>query len=205
MGGLLVIAYQYPPLADVATIRNAKIVKYLSRNNWDIHVLTAKMEIIAGVDNSLMDSVPNDVKISAVDSYSRYVDKMETKGGFPALWWWLPDRRFLWINSSIRVGSRIIKENGIDLVYTLSPPYSATLIGTWLSKLHNLPHVIDFQDPWTQNFYLPEYPTRFHRWLNETLEHLVSDKSTRSRGLLQHIGKEAKDIHNLRHWYAIWC
>jgi len=145
--------------------------------NWDIHVLSADLQITEDEDNSLLSDIPNDIQVTRVDGYSRYVRSMERDSGFPLLWWWLPDRQFLWIQNSIREGSRIIKSKGIDLIYSSSPPYSATIIGFWLSKLHDIPLIIDFRDPWTQNFYLPQYPTIFHKWLNHFLERLVARKS----------------------------
>lgn len=180
MRRLLAVAYHYPPISNVRSIGNAKLIKYLSRMNWDIHVLAGKVEIFEEreKDNSLLNSVPKDVQITRIDGYSRYVRGLESKSSFPGLWWWLPDREVLWMQNSIQAGSRIIKRKGIDLIYSFSPPYSATLIGLCLSRLHNIPLIIDFRDPWTQNCYLPRYPTRFHNWLNQFLEHLVATNST---------------------------
>ncbi|MCB2231511.1 glycosyltransferase family 4 protein [bacterium] len=62
-----------------------------------------------------------------------------------------PDDNIFWTPYAVRTGLKAIKEEGIDVIFTTSPPATSHLVGWWLSFLTGTPLVIDFRDLWTQN------------------------------------------------------
>jgi hypothetical protein len=60
-----------------------------------------------------------------------------------------PDHFWTWKNSAIQLGSKIIKEENISLIFTTSPQYTQTTVAVALKKKFNLPWVADFRDPMT--------------------------------------------------------
>lgn len=62
-----------------------------------------------------------------------------------------PDDNAYWVPYGVSTGLRAIRKEGIDVIFSTSPPASAHLIGYWLSLLTGTPLVIDFRDLWTQN------------------------------------------------------
>lgn len=62
----------------------------------------------------------------------------------------VPDEVIGWIPFAVSQGLKIIKNEGIRVVYTTAPPISTHLIGLFLSKIKNIHWIVDFRDPWTQ-------------------------------------------------------
>lgn len=59
-----------------------------------------------------------------------------------------PDRMIGWIRYAVRCGKRIIREHGIDVIYSSGPPWSNHVIGLKLKRKTGRPWVADFRDPW---------------------------------------------------------
>ncbi len=73
----------------------------------------------------------------------------------------IPSQEVLWNRSAFKAAVRIIDREGIDLVFTTSPPHSVQLIGARLQKRYGLPWVSDFRDGWVGNvLFKPKYGLR---------------------------------------------
>ncbi len=70
----------------------------------------------------------------------------------------IPDRQAGWIPFAVLNGIRIIRSEGIDLIYSSGNPWSAHIVGLILSKLSGFPWVADFRDPWIGNPYKKRRP-----------------------------------------------
>jgi len=82
-------------------------------------------------------------EISAVEKLMLYV-----RGNF-----FIPDARVGWVKPSVKLLSKYIAENPVDVVITTGPPHSLHLIGMQLQKDLNVKWIADFRDPWTTIHY----------------------------------------------------
>ena len=63
----------------------------------------------------------------------------------------LPDASVTWAPTAIPAAARIVKNEGIDVVITTSPPLSMNLIGAAVKRLTRVPWVADQRDSLVQN------------------------------------------------------
>lgn len=59
-----------------------------------------------------------------------------------------PDKYIGWAGRAIREGTRIIKDERIDIVITTAPPHSIFLVAAALKMRTGVKLVLDFRDPW---------------------------------------------------------
>jgi glycosyltransferase involved in cell wall biosynthesis len=61
---------------------------------------------------------------------------------------WLPDDRQGFIPPAVRLALRLHRERPYDVMVSTAPPQSLHLCGLILSRLRNLPWVMEYRDPW---------------------------------------------------------
>ncbi|HEX7557471.1 MAG TPA: glycosyltransferase, partial [Leptolinea sp.] len=60
----------------------------------------------------------------------------------------LPDRVITWLPFALRQGRKIVKNEGIDVLFATCPPYSVALIGALMKRLTGKPLILDYRDDW---------------------------------------------------------
>lgn len=83
----------------------------------------------------------------------------------------IPDEFYWWARAAVPAGERVIREEGIDVIFTTSYPYSVHLLGYRLKRRTGALWIADFRDPWTQNIHRSGIPWRER--LEERLERQV--------------------------------
>lgn len=63
-----------------------------------------------------------------------------------ANWLQMPDAYWPWAKTATKIGDHIIRDRGIDVLYTTAPPYSSLVIGRALQRT-GVKWVSDFRDP----------------------------------------------------------
>ncbi len=154
MKSVLVIVYSFPPHKYPGTERVVNFINSLRDYGWEPVILTH-----AAAPNSMEEQtlqVPEDIDIIKIG--------YQVKTGLPhilqvmmnfILFLLLPDGQRVWEFQSRRKALRIAKNGGIDLVYTISPPYSSHLVGLWLKK--KCPKL-----PWVADLDFDSLPVRSH-------------------------------------------
>ena len=89
----------------------------------------------------------------------------------------IPDRQIGWYPFATRKGLEVVKNEGIDVIYSSGNPWTAHLVGRYLAKKCDLPWVADFRDPWTLNPYKNKR-FRFIEAIEERLERAVVERAT---------------------------
>jgi glycosyltransferase involved in cell wall biosynthesis len=172
---LLVISFFYPPFGGSASIRQAKIVKYLKRFGWDIGILS-----VSGWKAYL-----KDITLSSFDENIQRTDFFDLGGIFAPLRMiglknierffkrtlLLPDDKVAWLAPAVVKGLKMIRE-GYQVIFSTSPPETGHLIGYILKKLSGLSWVVHFATEWSSN---PAYyfPSKFVKALHQFLEDRV--------------------------------
>ncbi|NTW50100.1 MAG: glycosyltransferase family 4 protein [Chlorobiales bacterium] len=186
MKKVLVIAYGFPPLALSGVEQTAKTVKYLPKYGWHPIVLTASPEAASAFDHSLLEELlPLNIEVVRTDAKEKnrllsLATKNQT-GKLPSerlrrirsMFYQsvlIPDNQILWKKKALEKASQIIERHrDIQVIYSVSPPFTSHIVAAELRKAYNLPVVLGVQTPWVENpshFYL----TPFHKRLHKSLE-----------------------------------
>jgi glycosyltransferase involved in cell wall biosynthesis len=200
---VLVITYYWPPAGGPGVQRVVRFVKYFRENGWEPIILTVKDGDYPAIDNSLLANLPDDLLIQqtpALEPYSIYrwltgksqnetiptfVLNKENNENFKercAKWIranvFLPDARIGWLPFAVKAGSRLIRDEQIDLIFATSPPHTVQLIAKKLASRHRIPWVADFRDPWTEAFWAQEtVKSRIAANIDASLEQSVMHKA----------------------------
>ena len=167
MRKVLIVAYDFPPAANVAIYRPIKFAQYLPEFGWSPIVLTVRGAKYPKYDARSLDLVPAHTKVyrSRTFDWFNEGERKPTKGPkkrtllsriltrLSLIWGYfmIPDNRVTWVPFGTVAGYRIIKREGIEHVFVTGKPFSAFLIGYMLKKLCGIKLTIDYRDPWTQN------------------------------------------------------
>lgn len=84
----------------------------------------------------------------------------------------IPDEEAGWLFPGVYAGTKVIKKERIDVIYSTGRPWTAHLIGVILKRLTGKPLVTDFRDPWLTNPFRLAYSPLRNR-LEEYLEKQV--------------------------------
>lgn len=140
--------------------RSVKFVKHLRSFGYEPVVFTREEGNMPLKDETLLKDIPQGVKIYKTKPYElpelQGVLRIPGKvlGKFV-----IPDTARLWMHFSKKKVLEVIKNEGIDLIYTTSAPYSDHLLGLYIKeKMPDIKWVVDFRDEWTNNPYTLDNP-----------------------------------------------
>lgn len=180
MKKVLIIANQFPPMGGSGVQRSVKFVKHLRTFGYEPVVLTREVGNMPLKDETLLKDVPEGVKIYRTKAY----ELPELKGimripGKVLGKFVIPDTAYFWYKNTRKKALEIIKNEGIDIVYTTSAPYSDHLLGLYIKeKMPNIKWAVDFRDEWTNNPYTLDNPYGSFRTNKEkNMEHSVVTKA----------------------------
>jgi glycosyltransferase involved in cell wall biosynthesis len=198
MKKVLVLARVFPPFQSVGhSIRVVKFIKYLPALGWLPSVLTIDDRKEYESDRrqgseTLLAEIPPEVSIyrtAAGEPSWKYLEKEREfarrnsltrlivkllggtrRWGFRNLL--VPDQCLLWLPFALQRGRRIVRGEGIDVIFATCPPHSATLIGASLKLLTGKRLILDFRDDWIDT---PWYYSKgaISRMTNRTMERLA--------------------------------
>ncbi len=178
----LVVSYYFPPVGGGGVQRVTKLIKYLSRLSWKFTVLTSNLEDSSNIsqDDTLVNDIPNSIKIIRLSK--RLVTQQKFllgkilatfKASFFIRWIssliFIPDIHKKWSLHAEKKIYELLKKEKFDLVFITAPPYSLTCLASRLTKLIDIPVVVDLRDPWTTNPY-KIYPSSWHLKREKKLE-----------------------------------
>lgn len=173
MKKVLVIAYNFPPKGGPGVQRSVKLVSNFREFGYEPIVLTIDYEdnykFNDLVDESLLKSLPVDVKIHRIPSYIPYklITVLRKLKLFRLFWYFLYplfwEQSAMWPWKSFKKVKKIIKEEKIDLVYTSSGPFSTMILGRKIQKKNKIKWVADLRDPFT-DAYSWQFPSKLH-WM----------------------------------------
>lgn len=181
---VLIITYYWPPSGGAGVQRWVKFCKYLPQLDYEPIVLTVKDGTYPLVDETLVDQIPEELKVyrsKIIEPYSIFgaltgkgkleVSKPATAfstkneglikrlGVLVRANFFIPDARRFWVPFAFKKAKEIIEEHKIETVITTAPPNSTHLIGTPLKKAFpELRWIMDMRDPWSKIFFNETIP-----------------------------------------------
>ena len=214
MKKVLIITYYWPPSGGAGVQRWLKFVKYLRDFEWEPVIFTPENPEAPSTDESLLKDVPDGIEIiknriwEPYNFYKKFTGKKSSEkiqAGFiaekenkfqlledVAVWLrgnlFIPDARKFWIKPSVRLLTKYLKNNPVDLIVSTGPPHSAHLIALKLKKKLGVPWLADFRDPWTNiDFYkdlkLSKRADRIHHKLEREVLKKADSITVISRGM----------------------
>lgn len=166
MKRVLYVAIHFPPVAEVASQRPARLVRHLFRYGWEPQVLTIDNRCIWPRDPSLMGMLSHDVKVHRAPCGNWFIHQYNLRHrlrnpllrtlqipqyviGRALHLHLVPDPYITWRDAAILRAEQQHGETPFDLLIASISPWSAGVIVRDISRRLGVPYVIDARDPWT--------------------------------------------------------
>ena len=225
MRRLLIVAFFFPPINVVGSVRPAKFAKFLPEFGWEPTVLTIDSFSTRPATMPLEMRAANISRVVYRDPVAFFIHRLrhparegtgEGRGTADAKTRLysiarkifdinvvrMPDRALPWYLPAVRHGSQLLAQQHFDIILSSSPPPTVNLIASTLARRARVPWVADMRDLWTMNH-------SFHRsqpWqaLEENLErrtlkqasHLLTVSPVLAEKLRTFHGKPSDTITN---------
>jgi len=155
-------------------LRTFKFAKYLPKYGWHPIILRLKNPGMFGSVSKRCDELEGVevypcVNLLHLEIPAGALRRLGTSYRFIVL----PDIFIGWIPMALRKGMEILNKDGIDVIYSSSPPESSAIVGAILKKKARKPLVVDMRDAWTLNPFLTSYPTPLHKRVDRCIEKRV--------------------------------
>lgn len=142
---VLMVAFHYPPARASGTQRTLSFSRYLSDFGWNATVISAHPRAYEAKDQGQMDQIPPGVDVwrpFALDA-ARH---LAIAGRYSRLTAW-PDRWASWLLGALPTGLFLLHRLRPKVVWSTYPIATSLLIGFALSRMGQLPWVVDLRDP----------------------------------------------------------
>lgn len=171
---VLIVIYDFPPyITGGSVIRTMKYLKYLSGRGFNFTILSVRRSHLLA-STKIKPNSTNYRAFFCSDPIRDFFDKVKAQGALPAqegrtslkskilnlgkyfVKWGLnnclfPDQGYFWIKNASKLGTNLLQERSIDLIYSSFPEPAAHWLAYKLAKKHKLPLVLDYRDLWSSN------------------------------------------------------
>ncbi len=174
----IVVTYYFPPSGGGGVQRWTKLIKYLSRQNWEFCVITAEIEESSPTDSSLLGDIPAATRIVRPEpktTNNTFLKKIMNNipRGYVQRWAsafiHVTDSRKNWNRQVIPLIDKELAERKYDVMIISMPPYSTAELAAYYTENLDIPVVFDMRDPWVINPY-KIHPTVVHKNLDKRSE-----------------------------------
>ena len=146
---------------------------YYQQFGWDAEVLTVKNpDIDTPLDHSLVKSIPAHTIVHYIKTFTK---KFTSKIGLGSI-----ALRSLYFYK--KAGNELLKTGDYQLVFFSTTQFPLCILGSYWKKKHNIPYVIDMQDPWHSDYYedKPKHQRPPKYWLSYTLNKFLEPIAMKS-------------------------
>lgn len=206
MRRVLIIAYYFPPIGGIGSIRLAAFASHLREFGWEPTVI-APYGTPHALDLSIGLREGDVVRARSLEP-ALLLRSLRARGGGPAAMGdeepstsrrtplraalpralCFPDAQIGWYPGAVRAGLRAVRARRFDAIMSTSFPVTAHLVAWSISRRAELPWVAEFRDPWSDT--LPRF---IHRPAADRLERAIARSASRvtfpSRAWADHFGR----------------
>jgi hypothetical protein len=145
MKRVLIVSPHWPPVNAPDMQRARLALNYLRDLGWEPVVLAVEPAMVEGavLDPLLEASYPADIRVVRVRGIPARLTRW---AGVGALWWRCG-------RAVRRAGEALLGEGGFDLVFFSTTQFDAFALGPRWLKRFGVPYVLDYQDPWINDYY----------------------------------------------------
>ena len=145
MKKVLIVSPHFPPInaPDMQRVRLA--LPFLRARGWEPTVLAVAAESVEGGvhDPLLASTFPADIRVVRVNGIS---PRLTRWAGFGSLWWRCG-------GAVRRAGEALLGTEKFDLVFFSTTKFDAFKLGPRWQRRFGVPFVLDYQDPWVNDYY----------------------------------------------------
>jgi len=155
---VLIVAFYFPPAGGGGVQRPLKFATHLPAHGFETHVLAPDDPKWIDRDEGL--ALPEQVRVHrahflgprgrrpAEELYGLHgMRRAARKGRLLGRRLLVPDENVTWAPTAIRAARRIVRDEGIDVILTTSPPGSVHLVGATVKAMTGIQWVADLRDP----------------------------------------------------------
>lgn len=145
MKKLLIVAPHFAPVNTPDGQRARIMLPYFVEAGYQVTVLRVDPAFVsANLDEDLLQTVPDAVQLVSSSAFSPYglVSALGIKG--------LALRSFYQL---MKVGNDLLQREKFDVIYFSTTVYLSMLLGPYWKKKFNIPYVVDYHDPWRNDYY----------------------------------------------------
>jgi len=142
---VLIVSPHFAPINAPDMQRTRIALPYLRSFGWEPVVLSVAPDLVEGgvVEPLLEETYPSDIRIVRVRGIPQRITRLF---GIGSLW--------LRCGASIRAaGERLLSEERIDLVLFSTTQFDCFTLGPRWKARFGVPYVLDYQDPWINDYY----------------------------------------------------
>ena len=213
---ILLIAFYFPPNGGGGVQRILKFAKYLPEFGVE-PVVIAALEAGYPVDESLLDDLPQEIKVHRIrhTSFLYRADRLMQalrnrkdknnkemaipKRNIESSWrdrvlniynsLQFPDDKSAWRRKAVKKGAMLIEQGGFDIIMSTAPPISSHFVADKLKRKYQIPWVADYRDLWVGNpsNNLPRWRTYLERFLEKKLVSNVDGVTAATQEIANHV------------------
>lgn len=165
MKKVLIVSPHFCPVNAADMQRTRLALPYLRAEGWEPTVLAVSPESVEGavLDPLLEKTYPSDVRVIRVTGLSPRYTRW---AGIGSLWWRCA-------RALRRAGDALLETEKFDLVFFSTTQFDAFSLGPRWLRRYGVPYVLDYQDPWVNDYYRehrvrpPGGPLKF--WLTQAI------------------------------------
>lgn len=158
MKTILVVAYHYPPENGSCSEKNVRIVKKFIESGYEVRVLTANYyPSVLSKDGAIIFHTNSgkfhrnishctdehgDITQNRKNGIKGRIKQFLSRAAIPdaTIDWNIEAKKYVALHPEIL--------RGVDLIYSISSPYSAHLLSRYLSRKTGIPYIMCYGDPW---------------------------------------------------------
>jgi glycosyltransferase involved in cell wall biosynthesis len=162
---ILIVSFYFPPAGGGGVQRVLKLCRHLPELGIEVDVLAPDDPKWSAVDPGLAADIPAGTTVHraryrgpahaqtpaarlAAAHGARALGVRAALLGRSVL---LPDPEVAWFPDAVRAGACAVRERGIDVVVSTSPPNSLHVVAAAIARRTGVPFVADFRDSWLAN------------------------------------------------------
>jgi len=145
MRKVLIVSPHFAPINAPDMQRTRLALPYLRSCGWEPVVLAISPDLIEGgvVESLLEDTYPADIRIVRVRGIPPSLTRW---AGIGSLW--------LRCGRALRIaGEKLLRAEKFDLVFFSTTQFDAFKLGPQWRETYGVPYVLDYQDPWVNDYY----------------------------------------------------
>ncbi len=195
---VLIISPHFPPINAPDAQRVRMSLPYYLENGWEPTILAVDEQFVSGFQDELLEkSLPEYVRILKVKAFPLYFTSKVGLGSLSMRSFWHFYKR----------GNALLDQEKFDLIFFSTSMFHVCALGRIWKKKHGVPFIIDFQDPWRNDYYLDklknERPPKFlfsysvnkklEAWTLPTVDGLMAV----SKGYLETLDQRYPEVVNV--------
>jgi Glycosyltransferase Family 4 len=161
---LLFLAWNFPPVHAIASVRTWNVAKYLARLGWDVTVLTPELNVWRSLDDpAKAEAALAAERIRKIPTahHWRFLSPIHLNCWNQGLGYVASgtcrrlarymgvDEAIGWVRAAERASASLTQDD-VDLILASGPPFSGFVLAERLSRKLDRPYVLDYRDPWTE-------------------------------------------------------